>query len=279
MSPRRTKCRLCDQKIYKNDVRLSEHLCSNCDLAFFQIKEVLDEYLKGSPPSWIRNAMTHIGWVFESYPRTAAYLNLATEILFDFVIGAKPSLAEVDLEEFRYVRTSPKAILAVLEEAHIIRKQQDEILPGKLTQELQKLRLAEFDIRSMEFRAKIKEARGVLSVALTIGLLKMDEFRPQKPLTLFRILAQNIIASGVDVDRAIQETMSQISFDAACCAVSARQSQHLVWRMSGLDSGEPKIIAGIDEDDYLVFDPVILEYMHRMRERYRERIRERERLR
>ena len=76
--------------------------------------------------------MTHIGWIFESYPLTAAYLNLATELMFDFVIGGELSVEEDDLTELSYMHISAKRVRKVLEEAFLIEPGDDRLYPGPL---------------------------------------------------------------------------------------------------------------------------------------------------
>lgn len=273
------KCALCNASMKSGGKRISLELCHRCDLAFFQIEEVLASYMDGNPPDWMRKAMAHVGWIFESYPRTAAFLNLATEVMFDFVIGEAPSLGEDDLKEFRYVKVSPNEILTLLEEAYLIIRDAGKIMPGRLIDEIKAVRIVDYPIKSKEFTERIREVRGVLAVAITMGLLKSGRFRPQRPLTLFRILAQNILVSGLDDGRAIERTMSQVSFEAACHKISPRQRSHLLWYMSGFSSGQPYIMQDLNDKGWIVFDGTIIEFMERMRERYRERMRMRPRTR
>lgn len=273
------KCALCDAPMKSGGKRISLELCHRCDLAFFQIDEVLANYMDGNPPDWMSKAMMHVGWIFESYPRTAAFLNLATEVMFDFVIGEEPSLGEDDLKEFRHMKVSPNEVMILLEEAYLIIREDGQILPGRLIDEIKAVRITDYPIRSKEFTERIREVRGVLAVAITMGLLKSGRFRPQRPLTLFRILSQNILVSGLDDERAIEQTMSQVSFEAACHKISPRQRSHLLWYMSGFSSGQPYIMQDLNDKGWIVFDNTIIEFMERMRERYRERMRIRPRIR
>jgi hypothetical protein len=246
-----------------------------CDIALFQVEEAVELYLAGDPPDWLRKAMTHIGWIFESYPLTAAYLNLATEIMFDFVIGGEASIDDAELTELNYMRVSPNAVKKVLEESYLIETGDSKVYPGRLVDEISKLRLTEYNLKNDEFREKVQEVRGVLSVALTLALVRFGRFKPQRPLSLFRILAQNMLNSGLNDSADISRTLSEQSFEDACVAISARQKRRLKWHISGFSTGHPYVIENIDENMNIVFDVDIVTYMDRMRERYRERKRAR----
>jgi hypothetical protein len=243
-------------------------------LAFFQVEEILDIYLKGDAPDWIRNAVTQLGWLFESYPRTAVFLNVATELMFDFVIDNEIQLEEHDLKEFNFTGASPNKVLKVLREALIINTANGKIYPGALIEEITKLRLTKLKLKSHEFQEKVREVRGVLSVALTLGIIKVGQIRPKKPLAVFRILAQNIINSGLSSDM-INKTLSDIGFENACISITPRQRRRMKWHLSGFSTGHPYIIEDIDDDMNMVFDEDIVFYMENIRERYRERQRSR----
>lgn len=271
------RCKLCRARFnYDGSWSRSEY-CLKCDLALFQVEEALQLYIEGSPPGWLRDALTHVGWIFESYPRTAAYLNLATEIMFDFVIGGDSSLEEDELTELRYMSISPNAARRVLEAAFIIANDSGRLLPGPLVMEISNIRLTEYRLSSREFKEKVKEVRGVLAVALTLALINEGNFKPQRPVSLFRIFSQNIINSGLDDSVSISKTLSESSFEDACITLSPRQRRRLKWHMVGFSTGNPSVIENIDDQMNLVFDGSIVLYMDRMRERYRERMRQRER--
>ena len=277
--PRKKKprCGLCGVDFTYDGSWLHSEFCLKCDLALFQIEEALDMYIRRNPPGWIRKALTHVGWIFESYPRTAAYLNLATELMFGFVIEGENSLDEDELTELRYMRISPNAARRVLEAAFVIEKGTGPLLPGPLVMEITNILLVDFRLTSPDFTSKVKEVRGVLAVALTLALIEEGNFTPQRPLSLFRIFAQNIINSGLDDSSAISEEISARSFDDACIKLTPRQRTRLKWHMAGFSTGSPSVIERIDDDMSMVFDSDILIYMDRMRERYRERLRSRER--
>lgn len=269
------KCELCNTQFNYDGSWENQNLCINCEIALFQLEESVQLYVKGEAPGWLRKAMIHFGWIFESYPLTAAYLNLGTEILFDFVIGKETSLSDEDLEENHYLAATIDEVKDVLSDAFMIEIQNDLILPGKLTKEIDKIRLEQYNLNTDEFQEKVQEVRGVLSVALTLAIINSGKYRPQRPLALFRILGQNIINSGLDQNTAIKKKMGETSFLDGCLAINDRQKRRIIWHMSGFSTGHTRIIEDIDDDMNLVFDSDILIYMDRMRERYRERLRAR----
>lgn len=276
----KTKCDLCGTKFkYDGSWRSPKH-CFKCDLALFQLEESVDIYLQGNPPGWLRKAMIHFGWIFESYPLTAAYLNLATEIIFDFVIGNEGHLTNQDLEEIHYMAATVDEVKVVLESAALIIVDGNKIRPGRLTEEIDRIRIAQYRLNTTEFQEKVQEVRGVLSVALTLAIVKSGDYRPQRPLALFRILGQNIINSGLEDTRSINRKMSEISFEDACLAINDKQKRRILWHMSGFSTGHTRVIEEIEKNGSsidLVFDSEMMVFMDRIRQRYRKRLRARTR--
>ncbi len=264
-------CQICGVELED----LSSKLCKKCDLSMFQILDIIETYVnEKNPPEWLTNAVQELAWIYQAYPRTAGYFNTAVEVLEAFTIFRVKEIALGEIKEINFTSLTTNRVLSFLEEALLIERDSDVILPGKLSKRLQEIRLEGYKMDTPEMEKKILEVHGILTVALTRSLIKTGVFLPRAALAIFDMLSDHILTSS---DKEIDPILSNFSIDWAITKLPVRQRLRLIRTMSGFIDGKTKIISDNTEEGEKPLKPVMIKYMEQMRERYRERARERER--
>lgn len=261
-------CQICGAK------RLgSETICRRCELSLFQVTDILQTYIREKqPPDWLVSAVGELAWIFSEYPRTKAYLNTAMEITWTFILDGLIEINVDDVSEVNFTMLSRDRIINLLEEAMIIKKHKEKLLPGPLVEKLRNVRWEGYQLNTPEIKEKLLEIQGILSIALTRALVREKSFLPRRALAIFHMLSENMIQSGEQIKPVIPEFV----FRAASAGLTARQKRHIQYIMSGFLDGHTKIISDVVDGELSLKD-VMVEYCKNMRERWRRRERERKR--
>jgi len=244
-------------------------MCKPCQLTLFQLNEVINDYLNGSPPEWMSDFIRELDFIYQEDLRVRGYFNVASEVVEIFVIDKEPSVKIDDVEEFHNTHIAQRRIIEVLEWAKIVERKGDRLYPGELTIKFISLRREERYLTDEEIQKVIFEIRGLLTVALTKALLEMNVYVPRGALSIFNMLSRQILASyGQDsVDPKIYKLNQDITFGM----IPKRQRNHIKRRMIGLSGGGTRLIEDIDDEGNLVLKPKVVRYLQRIRERIRER--------
>lgn len=262
------RCEICK-------VNLSEgNLCERCSLNLFQITEILDTYIHENPhPIWLLNGIRELSWIFLSYPRTMAYFNTAMEVTEMFIIDREGKISVDEIMEVNYTNLPRNKVLSLLEEAYIIERTGNDVLPGMLVRKLQQVRWEGYQMDTPQIENKLLELHGILTVALTKSLIRSREYLPRRALAILSLLSYNIISSGEGIETVIDDYMVDLAF----AGLTTRQQNRIMRIMAGFFDGKTKIISDITDDGKKELKPQVVEYLTQIRERYRERGRDRQR--
>ena len=255
----------------------NKNLCDKHSLTMFQVVTSLEEFIKNNPPpKWLTDGLQEMGWIYQQYPRTFGYFNTAEEVVQTFVVEQVPKIHVDEIKEINYTALPNERVLNMLERAWIAERDGRYIRPGKLTRRLQETRLGGYDLNTPEIKEKIKEFRGILTLALTKSLLENLEeegFMPRQIIAVLDLLSTQMLASGEEIDR----NVPSIRVDSALYYISPRQRYRTVRIMSGFRDGETKILTDVDERGDMIIKESMVPYLTEMRERWRTRERELER--
>jgi hypothetical protein len=241
-------------------------------LNLFQINEILEIYIQeNQPPNWLLYGLRELHWIFSEYPITAAYINTATEVTEMFIIERKDRIDVDDVKEVNFTNLPRDKIISLLEEAFIVERKGDTILPGQLVKKLQQIRWEGYEMGSIEIQNKLLELHGILTVALTKSMIRDGNYLPQRALAVFSMLSYHMLSC----EEEIEPILSEYTWDLAFAKLGTRQQNRIKRMMAGFFDGKTKIIDDITENGKIVLKPSIIEYITQMRERFRERERER----
>jgi hypothetical protein len=263
------RCELCKTQT----VKTQGEVCEPCKLAMFQLDQILGAYMEGDvPESWISRMVKDLDFMFERSLRTKGYFNAAVELLYIFAIDKEDSTKREDLEELSYSGIPVEKLLNVLESAQIIRINGEELTPGRLMDKLRTIRWEGYQLDTMQVATKLQEAYGIISIAITRGIIARQEYIPRSAMAILHLLSKQMLDSG----DGIQVEVPPLRQDACLAIATTRQEQHLKYAMSGLNTqGRPRIIKDIDDEGNMLLKEETIEYLTNMRERYRVRERTR----
>ncbi len=249
-------------------------LCKLHEFALFQISETLSEFIQQeNPPEWLLDGIRELSWIFFGHPRTAAYINVSMEIADRFAIERLPHISINDIKEVNYTRLSPRRIISLLEDALIIRVENNIVYPGPLSLRLREVRDLGYPLNSPEQKARALEYHGILAISVLRSMLLEGEYIPRGALSVLTLLSLQALTS-----EEIQREISDVTWDSAFRDVPNRQENKMKRIMAGLLDGVTKMIHNINEDGKPELKTEVVSYLVNMRERYRERERTRTRM-
>jgi len=238
----------------------------------FQITEILTEFVSSdNPPDWLLAGIRELAWIFHDHPRTAAFINVAVEIADRFVIERVDKLSIQDVKEVNYTQLPLGRIILILQDAYIVKREGDLLLPGPLTKRLINVRDLGYPLSSPEQQQRALEYQGILALSLVRSMLKDGTYIPQGALAIMTLLAAHALTSG----ERIEAEVSDLSWDIAFRNVPNRQENKMRRIMAGLLDGVTKMIHNINDNGRPELKASMLEYLQNMRERFRERQRAR----
>ena len=259
-------CELCKRNSFLRPTKL----CDLCDLTIFQIDNILSLYLaKESPPIWLTDGLIEIAsWIYTGNPQGSGYFNTANELFEVFAIKREEIIPIKELREFNYTNIPEKTILNALKDARIIDYNTEVITPGLLTKKLIQLRWEGYELDSHEVSQKLKEAQGIIAMAITRSSLGSHK-KPQKALGIMRLMSK-IILDNFTAEK-IESTISDYDIEIAFNKMPIRQQKKILRQIYGLSDGDTKIIKDTDIEGNMPLKASVLLYLENMRERYRER--------
>jgi len=262
------KCTYCN-----NEASEESELCDYHEFALFQIAEVLTDFMQNEdPPEWLLAGTRELAWIFYGHPRTAAYINAAIELADRFAIERILQLSIDDVKEVNYTRLSPRRIIALLEEALIIKREAEIIYPGPLVKRLMTVRDLGYPLNSPEQKAKALEYQGILAISLLRSMLLEGSYVPRGALSIITLLSIHALSTST-----IGHEISDLTWDVAFRNIHGRQENKMKRIMVGLLDGVTKLIHNINDEGKPEFKDAVVEYLINMRERFRERERARTR--
>jgi len=234
----------------------------------FQVTVILESYMnEDTPPEWLSKSIGEFAWILEEYPPTAAFFNVAQEVLHDFILDEQNELSVEDLKELGFTNWPRDRILHLLELAKVVELEDGHVHPGKLTQNLIRTRWAGYELADEDYANQMVEFKGVLSISLVYSLLQEEWLTANRAFGIISIFSL-LIMSEID-----PTVIDDTTFRYALQHLGARQKRRIEYHLTGLKDGVPKMI--IDATDAgLVLKPCMVDYVDRMRERYRERSRD-----
>lgn len=248
-------------------------LCELHEFSLFQIAEVLTEFMNNeNPPEWLLYGLRELAWIFYGHPRTAAYVNVAIEIADRFAIERLSYISPADLTEVNFTRLPPRRIIALLEDALIIKRENMLIYPGPLSLRLRSVRDLGYPLNSPEQREKALEYQGVLAISLLRSLLLEGEYIPRGALSIMTLLSIHALFT-----EEITPVISDLTWDLAFKQIPSRQENKMKRIMAGLLDGATKLIHNINDEGKPELKIEVVSYLDNMRERFRERERTRNR--
>jgi hypothetical protein len=260
------KCQVCGTY-----ARNAATFCERCELSIFQVTETLELYVKMNPaPDWLVGGIRELAWIFTENPRTQGYLNTAREVTWMFTLDELEEVGVDDVMEVNYAQVPRDDILTLLEEALLVERKDDKLVPGTLVRKLRQVRLEGYAMNTPEVEARLLEIQGILSIALIGSIVKRKKYIPRRALAVLHMLSQNMIRSGESIEQVIPNDILDLVF----VGLTSRQKRHVQYIMSGLADGKTKILSDVT-DDGLSLKEVMVTYCEKMRERWRERERER----
>ncbi len=255
-------CNLC------NRFHEEDGLCVVCRTTVFQLSEIMRSYLEDdSPPEWLTDSVGEFAWILEEYPPTAAFFNVAQEVLYAFILDEQNELPADDLKELAFTNWPRDRVLHMLEVAKVVELTDGHVFPGKLTKNLMNIRWAGNQLAADDYTKQMIEFRGILTISLVYSLLQEDWLVTNRALGVIGIFSLLIIS---EINPSI---IDDTTFKYALSHLNARQKRRIEYHLTGLRDGVPKMIDDAT-DAGLVLKPCMINYVERMRERYRERARE-----
>jgi len=282
------KCPLCKGQTQ------SHGLCDTCEIVITQIQLILDDYYRRNTSPDISDFILELSFAFETDPRVRGYFNVAFEILGIAWLDNTDTIPKDDLDEITATQTPEKMVWEVLERAQIAYLDGENVCIGELSNKIIETRLAGLNLLSEEYKNAVTEVKGALSVALGKTFLTPGIWerygRPRVLLsTLYWItihLLENWNESSIPEEVMPYLGTDPISYSFTVFNLTGRQRNKVLWKLMGIETGQPKIIRDIIEKDFGVGEPVTVtvpilktktvRYLERMRERLRERSIERE---
>lgn len=265
-----TVCGLCKEK-----KRSSEGgLCDKCKLTVFQITESLELYLKSKrPPKWLLTFLRDLGWVYQFFPKTKPYFDVAHEVTNKFVLYRREEMSADEVRRLAYANVPRHKIIDILEKAGIVKvgNNADILYPGVLCERLREIRWEGYKINSPQFQKRNMERNGILTIALTKSLLSDGEFTPRKALSLFHLLSLHMQFCDEKIAKAIPSFIQTRAFRALPESVL----YGVKTQMTGWVDGQTKLLDDLDEKENILLKDEIVEYAEKMRERHRDRTRSR----
>ncbi len=246
---------------------------------------ILDEYTQtgGQPEGILALMMAELDFLYKRNTTLFGYLNTASELTFEFVLGEAPTVAIADLREVNFTRLPDTEVLRLMETALLVTRDHERLSPGPLTLKLKDLRMQEFRVRSPEFQAAMSQAIGVIAVALTKALFDLygvEEGRggrfPRSAMAVLHLLAALVI----EADANHRPIDSRLPYDRFLSItqkmLTARQQRFAVYLFVSILDGRARLIKDYDPTEHtLVLDDVVVKFLERIRELIRERERER----
>ncbi len=264
------RCELCRT----TTVRRQGEICEPCNLARFQIDQILEDYLRGdAPDGWMMKMVKDLDFLFERSLRTKGYYNVAVELAFVFAIEKKDSVKKEDIDELNYSGVPVAKLLKVLTSAQlVIPAAEDTLVPGRLMDKLRTIRWEGYQLDTTQVASKLQEMYGIISIALTKGIIDQQEYLPRSAMAILHLLSKQML----DSSNGIEVEVPPLRQDASLAIATERQQQHLKYAMAGLNTqGRPRIIKDIDDEGNMVLKDDTIQYLTNMRDRYRLRERTR----
>lgn len=265
-----TTCGLCNEKKRKSE----SGLCDKCKLTIFQITESLELYLKNkNPPKWLLTFLRDLGWIYQFFPKTKPYFDVAHEVTSEFVLLRNEQMSTDEVKRLAYANVPRHKIIGILERAGIVKiSSNGEVLyPGKLCERLREIRWEGYKINSPQFQKRNMERNGILTIALTKSLLSEGEFTPRKALSLFHLLSLHMQFCDEKITKSIVPFVQKKAFRSLPESVL----YGVKTQMTGWVDGQTKLLDDLDENENILLKDEIVEYAEQMRERHRNRTRSR----
>lgn len=240
--------------------------CSVCRTSIFQVKEFLSSYLESeTQPEWLANAIREFSWILLEHPQTAAFFNVAEEVLHIFILDHQDKLHVEELKEVNFTNLPRDLVVEVLRKGHIVEVEGDYLVPGRLAKNLINTKWAGYAFSDQDFENKIIEFRGVLTMAITWSLLQDEKYIPRRVMGILAVFSKLILCEEDP------KVIDDITFQSAMSRLTSRQQRRIRSYMTGFRDGKTKIIDDVDVNGALILKPVMVEYIVRTRERIRER--------
>lgn len=251
-------------------------MCNCCELAIFQIAEILNSYRSGEQfPQWISEAVREFDFLYKRDPRTRAFFNIAIEIMEMAILDNKTSFYWSELLEPLYTTVPPSDIIRILEKAWVIEKSGEMFQAGDITRRLRGYRLLDYPFNSEEMQFAIQEMHGVLATAITYALITdvkiTRKYIPRGALSIFSLLSAHILRN-IEEEK-IPDKIPPYTQNEGLRIIRQRQQRHAKYYMCGFHDGSTRILQDVDKDGNIILKPSMLAYVERMRDRYRMRIR------
>ncbi len=257
---------LCGRKIKDFD-----EYCDKCNTTLFQIDEIITEYISNpEPPEWLSEAICEYSFIYRDNTRVSKFFNSAGEISLEFVVNGVDKINIDKLWELKSSDIPTPAIISVLEEGKIVKKNGNFLYPGEMVNRLISIAQKGIELSDEEAIKSRKEMYGILGIVLTKSLLERreTEFIPQSALAVLHIISLHILRANDDDD-----IIDDVRFFEAVEKLPTRLRKKLVEKMAGFGplDAEAYIIRDIDYDGQPRLKNCMVEYSNRMRIRKRER--------
>ena len=271
-------------------------LCEICSLSLLQINElysILKESIirKEEPPPWTLKASRKIADMLITYPMFAAYENVSSGLILEFLISDESELAAgINLDELEELKTTyidRDKIIEHLVEMGIIRVDENRnAYPGPFMEYLlDTKKIYGDDFSSSGWSA----ALSVLKTFIIINLIKekidksiKGEGRlPRQAFTVFRLLS-SVVKNEVGNENYRETKQFTISENdwilSTTLLKGGKNKRRFFLNATGIIDVEAKIISDVDENNNLVLhkdlNGLIIHMIERVREMERDRYRE-----
>ena len=263
-------CSLCNRQ-KQSDGRKN---CLKCEISLFQIDSIIDDYINNNnPPQWLIDGLGEIfSWGYTGNPIGAGFFNTANEIAEIFAIDRLEEIPRDDLKEINYTNLSQEKILKILKNALLIEYDGSSIYPGPILRKLIEVRWEGYEMDTPQVKQKLKEMHGIVSVAITKGLLLENRRKPRYALAVFQLISHIMLSNGIGGE--IDTTITEYDLDISLNKLVRRQQDRIKRTMMGFSDGVPKIIKDKDIQGKMPLKEIAIDYIEKMRERYRERERD-----
>ena len=271
------ECSICGIK----GIRTTKY-CENCQKILWQITEILlGPYLNGTIEPEVRRFLPELDFLFRRDVHVQRYFNVAWDLWYEFVLLGRDEISFKEVSEMEYVASKEKRnVLEVLEKAGIVKSgnsssllPQMKLRPGILFQRAQHINLSNFEFNDPSWRMICRETVAILTLALTLTLIKNENHIPKDIIRIFILLTQHIlnhlpsqkITKRIAADRQMQ----------VFSPLTPTQRKKILIDMVGLSPMGARIIDDINKQGDLFLKKESLDYCEFIRQRLRVRERER----
>lgn len=240
----------------------------------------MDEYSKSdeAPDAVISNFLREVRALYRDNLKNSAYFNAASEIVREFVDSDHNEIPIRNIRSIARSQVPKPRILSVLSEARIIEQEGSFLKPGELAQSILRVQWEMFPRNSDRWERRIREVYGLLVIALTITLVRLDVDTPRSALAVFHMVSKQVIAADSMGEDQVDNTIPQFRVSGSFSKAGIGAQSNIERDLLGFNTdGQPKIVKDVNDDDGAwIPKEISMEYMNRVLERWRDRDLDRE---